>query len=173
MHGMLKNIITMCFFIVAYIGMHEIFYNGSPQVAQLHKGQVAVDPACGCGKSCLGLKRTVWGTCAHVGRDQDSFLGLAVQVCSWGWQRRHGDWVIILAGALTTMMGQICGDQSWYSQQLGLADSLHSSSQAVAQIGGDGAREPGCQMGCVPCGSHNGALQTTTGTRRLLPAVQG
>ena len=55
------------------------------------------------------------GTCAHVGGDQDSFLGLAVmQVCGdqvLPGARNDGDWVVILPDALTTMMEQICGDQ--------------------------------------------------------------
>ena len=74
--------------------------------------------------------RTECGTRAHVGGDQDSFLGLAVmQVCGdqvLPGARNDGDWVVILPDALTTMMEQICGGPVYSSgsQQLKLAYSL-------------------------------------------------
>ena len=86
--------------------------------------------------------RTECGTRAHVGGDQDSFLGLAVmQVCGdqvLPGARNDGDWVVILPDALTTMMEQSCGGQliprahnSW-----GLHILCHRDS-AVMQIWGD------------------------------------
>ena len=90
-----------------------------------------------------------------------------------------------LPGALaTTMIEQICGDQ--------LIPAAHNSwdrhvvfcSSEVTQACGDQVAsahrqwskllETEPEPGCVPGGSHNGALQKATATHRLsLPAAQG
>ena len=44
-----------------------------------------------------------------------------------------------------------------------------SSSQAVAEIGGDGARAR-LPNGSVSCGPHNGSLPTATAAHRVFPA---
>ena len=113
------------------------------------------------------------------------FLGLAVMQALWGpgclflglaMVQRCGD----LLGSQTR---QLCGDECQTVTTAGVcivfiicrsevqifAGTDGSGSQAVAEIGGDGARAR-LPNGSVSCGPHNGALQTTaTAAHRLLP----
>ena len=145
----------------------------------------------GAGKVLRGAQVTPWcGESAPMfGGDQDYFLGLAVMQALWGpgclflglaMVQRCGD----LLGSQTR---QLCGDECQTVTPAGFcsvfiicrsdvqifAGTDGSGSQAVAEIGGDGARAR-LPNGSVSCGPHNGALQTTaTAAHRLLPAVQG
>ena len=130
----------------------------------------------------------------HVGGDQDSLLGLAVmQACGaqvlpgapnnanvWrlgyeitGCSRHNNDRADLWGPAYS------CG-----SQQLGPACCFFFCSSEVAQACGDQVAsahrqwskllETEPEPGCVPGGSHNGALPKATAAHRLsLPAAQG
>ena len=98
----------------------------------------------------------VWGTCAHVGGDPRG--------CSWGSQMAQtcGNWVIKLPGALTTTMGQLCGDHvipeahsswDWHILCSCSSEATHVCGDRVVPAHwqwcklGETEPEPGCQMG--------------------------
>ena len=141
--------------------------------------------------------RTVCGTCAYVGGNQDSFLGVAVmQVCGhqvlpgarsganmWrlgyylftSCSRSNNHRAYLLLSSLflrLTTDGVAYSLQQWHSDERSDANLGNQVAPAPRQWRKllDGAR---LSNGCVPCGSHNGALQTAAAAHRFPLALQG